>query len=452
MFHEPANGEASASAEPTDATDSMAWLEKTLAAEDERATRDAMRPPRRASYAPREVAAEGQPDPQEPAPGAPPEPPVARVLAPVSPRPPPLAARVVESELAAPVVRRRKKPAVRAAASPPATPEYAEAPQYAAPRPAPPPRRALAPRHWTPPPLGEPPPPRELVPVPRIDPDGPPRLQGHFDHRHLMPASNGATGLVDMPVAAVTPRNELLLTYQFDHFAADKTWWPAAYRSVQADTHLLNASYGMAGRVELNAQVELWDRDLEYTDPVAGTRPHFSTEGKAFVGIGGKMVTPNGWFFGLPFALGAGFHVAARRDGDRNVTELHEYERLNHLYAVVSMRPADDLYLHAMLKWVVYDFDGDRSPSGRAGAFPGLFVKTDWLQPGFGAEWFFFPDCSLYGELVHDASIDFPGLKQLSLNAGARYQARRWGASVFARRLDHEGVETYGFQAMLRLP
>lgn len=280
-----------------------------------------------------------------------------------------------------------------------------------------------------------------------------PTIRGHLDHRNFMPATNGATGLIDVPVAMTVPKNEWVLSFTREGFDADSTWWTPTYRDVKGSTEIANVAYGIAKNVEVNASVEVWDRRLGYFDAVGGVDPVFQVDGKVFGGFGAKWSLPEGEVFGKPFAVATGFRVQPRGSDDRDFTELHEHERLNHVYATATARPSESFYLHAMLKLVVVDAGGDRPASGARAGFPGFSIPATWLQPGVAAEWWLLPNVSLFGEAIWDADIDWlGGVPDLAINGGLRWQGERFGAGGFARRLNHDGLGYYGVQASMRFP
>jgi hypothetical protein len=276
-------------------------------------------------------------------------------------------------------------------------------------------------------------------------------LSEHFTHQHLMPALGGMTGLVDVPVAGTVPASEWVLTLQHENMTAGAGYWPLVYKSVEDRTETLHASYGLSRGLEATVSLELWDRDLHYFDPVSAVDPIYTVEGKLFAGAGLKWVAPEGHLWGKPFAWGAGFKFQPFARTDRDITELHEYERFSHAYGVASWRPTSDLFFHATLKWVIYDFGGNRPPSGSAPGFVGFSVPASWLQPGLAAEYYFTKELSVFGEYTRDADVDFIGIRQNAVNAGVRWQGSRMGVGVFGKRLDHRDLDYYGAQASLRL-
>ncbi|MBI4860069.1 MAG: hypothetical protein HY815_07370, partial [Candidatus Riflebacteria bacterium] len=151
-------------------------------------------------------------------------------------------------------------------------------------------------------------------------------------YRHFLPALCGATGLIDMPVAYTQPKKKYVVSAQTEHLQATDRYWSLPYKSVNGDSRYWTLNYGATHNIEVNADVEFWNKDFQYNDPLNGTNPSFSLHDKFFFGFGSKWAfpLPGTTFERLWFAMG--FRVQFFNNPDRNVTEFHEYERHSHVY------------------------------------------------------------------------------------------------------------------------
>lgn len=259
-----------------------------------------------------------------------------------------------------------------------------------------------------------------------------------------LPALSGSTGFVDVPAAYTMKRHRGMVALQVDHVDASGGWWPNVYRGVKADATRLHAVYGVATDTEVNLTVEDQNHELHYNDPVFGTDPDFHTDGKLFFGVGGKrafQVQPHVW-------AAVGGRWQAFDQADRSITELHEYERFSHLFASTSWQAREDLFVHGMLKYVIYDFQGGRPASGATAVFPGFSLPASWLQPGVAVEWRPITRWSVAGEFVADTRVDFlGGVPKNAVNATVRYEGAGSSFGLFAKRLNQSHLLYLGGQA-----
>jgi hypothetical protein len=270
-------------------------------------------------------------------------------------------------------------------------------------------------------------------------------------YRHFMPALNGATGLIDMPVAYTLQKKSFAVSVQTERVRADERYWTLPYRSVNADSRYFTLNYGVARNVEAQIDAEMWDRDFRYNDPVRSSHPVFSVADKSFIGLGSKWTFPflsttieRMWF-------GMGFRIQFYDNVDRNVTEIHEYERHSNIYWVLSTKATKELFGHLMIKYISYDFRGGTPPSGSTPTFQGFAPTNYWNQWGIAFEWYMFPDLVVFTEITTDTDVVFVGnLKQINWNAGARYHTRDFGVGFFAKRINFEGFQANGIQASYR--
>lgn len=273
-------------------------------------------------------------------------------------------------------------------------------------------------------------------------------------YRHFMPALSGLTGLIDMPVAYTQPRKTYVVAVQRERVRADSTWWRLPYRGIASDMTFASLNYGATRSVEISLDGELWNKAIQYNDPIRATNPTFTESDLNFVGIGSKWTFPFGtnaiervWF-----ALG--FRTQLYDDQHRDVTEVHEYDRFSNIFFVASTKATEELFGHFMAKYVSYDFAGGRSPSGATATFEGFSPTNAWTQWGLAAEWYVFPDFEIFTELTREANVIFLDVdgpfNQFNWNVGARYHRQDIGVGFFAKRINHRGLADNGMQAAIR--
>lgn len=300
---------------------------------------------------------------------------------------------------------------------------------------------------WRPPPLGPAPQPPVHEPCADARPRHPHRAAHHQDNYqpevHYLPGLSGSTGLVDIPVAYTLPRGRWMLSTQSEKVDGNANYWPTVYRAVKGNANRLHAGYGVASDTEMNLTVENWNHELHYFDPIFGVDPNFSAENKLFFGIGAKrafQLTDRVW-------AGVGVRYQHYEEQDRAVTELHEYERFSHAFATASWQASDSLYVHAMFKYVVYDWDGDRPASGASGLFPGFSLPSTWSQPGIGVEYRFRRHWSAAGEFISDTDVQFlRDVGNNAVNATIRYEDRDKSFGIYAKRLNVDHLFYGGIQ------
>lgn len=271
-------------------------------------------------------------------------------------------------------------------------------------------------------------------------------------YRHFMPALGGMTGLIDMPVAYTQPKRTWVVSAMADRLRADSEYWPLPYRSIEGDSTYYSVNYGARDDVELTLTGEFWDKDVQYADATFGTLPRFTTKDQFFLGAGMKYSFPVEYHdLGERMWIGLGARFQLFDNQDRNVTEIHEYDRFSTVYLTASTKGTETLFGHFTYKYISYDFKGGRFPSGATGAFPGYSPTNAWAQLGLAVEWFMFPDVVVFTELVQDTNVIFAGtLNQFNWNAGVRYQLKDFGVGFWAKRINLPGLSQSGVQASVR--
>jgi hypothetical protein len=268
---------------------------------------------------------------------------------------------------------------------------------------------------------------------------------------HLLPALGGATGLIDLPVALTPPRGRTVIAIQHESFRGRAGYWPEIYGRIDETNRYASVIHGLGEDLEVSAHGEIWSKTLSYRDPFAGTEPSFSARNKAFLGLGAKHALALGGALHDRAWAALGFRYQFFDAADRDTTELSEYERFSHAYAVLSAKLAGRLWTHGAYKRVSYDLGGGRPPSGRTGTFPGRSARPWWNQWGLGLEWLFAPRTTLVLELVDETGDAFPGsADRTAFNAALRHVHAGFGAGVYARRLNQRGLEDNGLQVAWR--
>jgi hypothetical protein len=405
-------------ARPPRPFDAMSWLEDTLAREESRPL-----PPLRTRRAPApEPAPEADREPATSHPGYRPSAPEVYAPPPAAPpppaEPPPLRAPSPRDAL-------ERARAIRLRSLPGSSGDFVPPPGYV-------------------------PPPDPQAPAPA--PDTPVRERPRIHRDAFLPSLSGALGLVDVPVAFTPEKGAIVATYQKDHVRAHEGYWPGLYRTVNAATHAFGITHGLRDRWEIHGSLEVADRDVHYRDLVLRTDPLFSGADKVYPGAGVKYARPLGRWFDTAFTAAVGVRWQHLPGSDRSFTEIHEYERTRNAYAVVSARASDALYLHTMLRQVIYDSEGTPARSGRTARFPGYAPDSSWTQGGLAAEYLATRNLSVFAEGTMERGVEFGGgMKRHAVNAGVRWQEKTWGVGVYGKRLDHSGLEYYGVQGAVRL-
>ena len=276
--------------------------------------------------------------------------------------------------------------------------------------------------------------------------------------RHFMPALCGATGLIDVPVAYTIPKRRWVASAQTEHVVGNSKYWPLPYRYVGESNRYFTLNYGATDNIEVNADVEMWNKDFQYNDFINGTDPKFATHDQFFLGFGSKWAFPlqhpgleRIWF-------ATGFRVQFYENDDRSVTDFHEYERFQNIYFVFSAKGTEELFGHLMFKYVSYDWRGGIPPAGATDLFPGYSPVNAWGQWGIAFEWFVFPDLEIYTELHKDTNVEFfygenredGTLLQFNWNVGARYQYKDLGVGFWAKRINFAGLDDNGVQVSFK--
>ena len=289
---------------------------------------------------------------------------------------------------------------------------------------------------------------RKVVEKPLNDDD---RRQGY---RHFMPCLSGLTGLIDIPVAYTQPEKTFVVTVQHERVRADERWWRLPYKSISSDMTFGSLNYGATKNIELSVDGELWDKTIQYNDPVRFSDPTFTEKNLNFVGIGSKWNFPFGTTAIERVWFALGFRAQLYDNQHRNVTEVHEYDRFSNIFFSASTKATEELFGHFMIKYVSYDFAGGRFPSGQTDLFEGFSPTNAWTQWGFGLEWYVFPDFEIIGEVTREANVIFVDVdgpfNQFNANVGARYHRDNIGVGFFAKRVNHHGLSDTGLQAALR--
>lgn len=273
-------------------------------------------------------------------------------------------------------------------------------------------------------------------------------------YRHFMPCLSGLTGLVDMPVAYTQPKKSYVVTVQHERVRADKRWWRLPYKSIDSDMTFASLNYGATRNIEISLDGELWDKTIQYNDPVRSTNPTFSDSDLNFLGIGSKWTFPFGTTAIERVWFAVGFRTQLYDVERRDVTEVHEYDRFSNIFFVASTKATEELFGHFMIKYVSYDFAGGRSPSGDTATFEGFSPTNAWTQWGLAAEWYLFPDFEIFTEITRDANVIFLDVdgpfNQFNWNGGVRYHRENVGVGFFAKRINHRGLGDTGLQAAVR--
>lgn len=273
-------------------------------------------------------------------------------------------------------------------------------------------------------------------------------------YRHFMPSLTGLTGLIDIPVAYTQPKKTYVVTVQKERVRVDANWWRLPYKKIESDMTFASLNYGATRNVEISLNGELWDKTIQYNDPVRQTDPTFSEKDLNFVGIGSKWTFPFGTTAIERVWFALGFRTQLYDNVHRNVTEVHEYERFSNIFFVASTKATEELFGHFMIKYVSYDFAGGRAASGATDTFEGFSPTNAWTSWGIGAEWYLFPDFELFTELLRDGNVIFLDVdgpfNQFNWNAGARYHRQDIGIGFFAKRINHRGYSDNGIQAAIR--
>jgi hypothetical protein len=274
-------------------------------------------------------------------------------------------------------------------------------------------------------------------------------------YRHFMPALSGLTGLIDITAAYTQPKKTYVVTVQRERVRADRTWWRLPYRNIRSDMTFASINYGATPNIEISLDGELWDKDITYNDPRTDTEgPTFSARDRAFLGLGSKYTFPFSTTAIERLWFGLGFRINISNEEDYDYTEVHEHDRFSQIFFTASTKATRELFGHFMVKYVSYDFGGNRAASGRTDTFPGFSPTNAWTQWGLGIEWYLFPDFVLMTELLQDSATVFLDVdstfNQFNWNVGARYHRENIGIGVFAKRVNHRGLEDNGVQFAVR--
>lgn len=274
-------------------------------------------------------------------------------------------------------------------------------------------------------------------------------------YRHFMPSLSGLTGLIDIPVAYTQPKQTYVITAQHEKVRAGPTWWRLPYRSIRSDMTFASINYGATPNIEISLDGEMWDKEITYNDPrINAPGPTFSVKNRSFLGVGSKYTFPFGTTAIERLWFGLGFRLNISNEEDYDYTEVHEHDRFSQIFFTASTKATRELFGHFMIKYVSYDFAGGRRASGRTATFDGFSPTNAWTQWGLGVEWYLFPDFEIFTELLQDSATVFLDIdstfNQFNWNVGARYHRENMGLGIFAKRVNHRGLEDNGVQFAIR--
>jgi len=250
----------------------------------------------------------------------------------------------------------------------------------------------------------------------------------------------GATGLIDMPSAFTQKKGLWLASVGYSSAEAGQQYFPALYNQYDATDIRTAVTYGYRDDVELTATMNVYDRDLQYSN---GARR--STNGRIFFGLGGKLgfnTTDDRY----QIAVGGMFTFFS--DDERDVIRETDYHTISNLYLVGST-DSRLFNAHFMYKWVAYDWRSSSvAPTAQIGNDPttGLAPADDhWGELGIGVE-YKLPKTrlSFITEFSNTGPLDFIARKDKNINFGVQGRMPGADVKVYTKFLNHDDFDEIG--------
>lgn len=267
-----------------------------------------------------------------------------------------------------------------------------------------------------------------------------PHVDYHQPFTELSANISGATGLIDMPSAYTQKKGVWLGSVSYSTGDANQDYFNNMYRQWDASDIRLAVTYGYRDDTELTATMNIYDRDIDYTN--GATR---ETNGRFLFGLGGKMgfSTTDDKF---QIALGGMYTFFS--DEERDIIRLYDYHSISNIYAVGST-DSRLFNAHVMYKFVSYDYrSSSLAPTAQIGNNPatGLAPADDhWGVLGLGFE-YKVPEkkITFITEFTSTGPLDFLGRKDKVFNFGIHGQLPDADLKLYTRMLNNDDADEIG--------